>query len=87
MRTIVSNEVADRQSCDARSERMVSLVHSASGWRFVEEELVRQPAEGALPAHTYWEERHRSGIYETADLAWAAALIEVRWLPATLSKS
>lgn len=80
MRTEVSNEEAERQVRDAQGARVISVVRSVAGWRFVDEELVLQPAENRLDAYMYWEERHRSGVYETADIAWADALKSSEWL-------
>jgi hypothetical protein len=86
-RTIVSNEPALKQMHRPDGKRALSIVKSSGGFRYVEDAVVEAAASSDLPAHTYWEESARSGIYESAEAAWAAALVETDWLEAAESEN
>ena len=73
MKTIVSNEEALWQDGE-EGERLLSVVQSGSLYRFIIEAMIIQPEGNGLKAYTYPEELHRSGLYDDAQTAQAAAL-------------
>ena len=73
MRTIVSNEEAVWQRGEDGG-RLLSVVQSGSLYRFIVEAMINQPEVNGLKAYTYPEELHRSGLYDDAQTAQAAAL-------------
>jgi hypothetical protein len=80
MRTITSNENALKQYCSVDGKQVLSIVASSQFFRFVEEQLSHQPATPSVGAYDYWEETHRSGLYETVDMAERAAMAVSLWL-------
>jgi len=79
--TQVGNEPALRQFWSQDRRKVVSIVEAAGRFfRFVEDTEVHEPATSFMEAYWYWEETHRSGLYETAEEAEKEALLALPWL-------
>lgn len=75
METTVDSSTALQRYVSGDEERVLSIVKSGDHFRFVEEKLTHQPALNGLEAYDYWEEVHRSGLYETIEAAEREAMI------------
>jgi hypothetical protein len=85
-RTRVGNELALRQTVSPDGHRAFSIVKTPSGFfRFVEETEVYEPETPAVPGYWYWTETHRSGIYESSDIAENEAIGTLPWLKAQIT--
>ena len=80
MRTTTSNEIALKQHSAEDGKRVLSIIPSGNLFRFVVEQLTHQPATPGVGDYDYWEETHRSGLYETADMAEQEALTAIAWV-------
>ena len=80
MRTTTSNEMALKQYSSEDGKRVLSIIPSGNLFRFVVEQLTHEPATSDVGAYEYWEETHRSGLYETADVAEQEALAAITWV-------
>lgn len=84
--TATSNEIALQQFVALDGRRLLSVVQNGGHFRYVEEQETHQPASPAVPAYEYWEEAHRSGLYQSESDALSAAEREVPWLRTQLGK-
>lgn len=77
-RTKVGNMLALRQIVSADRLRVVSIVKSAGGYRFVEETHIHE--QDAVIDHWFWELTHESGIYAIEQEAFDDAIRVIPWL-------
>ncbi|HOY76905.1 MAG TPA: hypothetical protein PLN33_03805 [Hyphomonadaceae bacterium] len=75
METTVDIDLALKRYASDDGKRVLSIIKSGDHFRFVEEQLTHQPALNGLNAYDYWEEVHRSGLYETIEAAEREAMI------------
>lgn len=75
METTVDSAMTLKRYISEDGRRVLSIVKSGELFRFVEDRLTHQPALMGLEAYDYWEEVHRSGLYETMEVAEREAMI------------
>lgn len=70
--------VAEYRTIDGK--RVVSIVQSSGGYRFVEDRELWEPPSDGMSGYSYWAETEHSGIYATPEEALVAAKEALPWL-------